>query len=130
MIKLFIKNVFFKNIGKNYCWKTKKITTNYASTTNQINIYWRFFLKQKLSSYQLQLKAYYILLHPKLEVNFCTFWNTNWLKMYMHNCTLSFRIHNNNSITISMSGKWITPIVCFRNEKISYTNFEFWWLIF
>ena len=31
--------VFFTNIGNDYSLKIKKITVNYASTTNQINIY-------------------------------------------------------------------------------------------
>ena len=33
------------------------------------------------------LKACNILLHPKYKVNFCTPWNTNFLKLYMPNCT-------------------------------------------
>ena len=45
--------------------------------------------KSKYSSYQLQLKAYNILPHPKFTVNLCTPWNTNWLKMYLPNCTLT-----------------------------------------
>ena len=35
--------VFFTNIGNDYSLKIKKITVNYASTTNQINIYISFF---------------------------------------------------------------------------------------
>ena len=70
IVKLFTKNVcgFYK------CWKRlpvklKKIIVNYVSTTNQINIYLRFFLKKSLksSSYRLQLKAYNILLYSKLR---------------------------------------------------------------
>ena len=39
IVKLFITNVFFKNIGNDYSLITKKITVNYAPTTNQINTY-------------------------------------------------------------------------------------------
>ena len=45
IIKLFIKNVFFTYIGNNYSLKIKKNTVSYASTTNQIKIYWRLFKK-------------------------------------------------------------------------------------
>ena len=38
--KLFIKNMhIFTNIRNDYSLKKEKITVNYASTTNQINIY-------------------------------------------------------------------------------------------
>ena len=39
--------VFFTNIGNDYSLKIKKITVNYASTTNQINIYISFFNFEK-----------------------------------------------------------------------------------
>ena len=39
------------------------------------------------SSYQSQLKAYYISLHPKTSE---TCWSPDWLKKYMPNCTPSF----------------------------------------
>ena len=44
-MKIFNSNVvyqqyvFFTNIGNDYSLKIKKITVNYTSTTNQINIY-------------------------------------------------------------------------------------------
>ena len=38
--KLFIKKyAYFTNIRNDYSLKKEKITVNYASTTNQINIY-------------------------------------------------------------------------------------------
>ena len=107
IIKFFTKNVF-ENIGNNYLFKTKKYC--------------------QCSSCQLQLKAYYILLHPKLKVNFCTPWNPD--SEVNANCTLSFFSHNSNSVTISMSEKWITLTNSFRNGKIAYTGFKFWWLTF
>ena len=77
----------------------------------------------KCSSYPLQLKAYYILLHPMQKVIFCTSWNTNWFK------NLSSRIFLFSSIIITkfLSACQVALTACFRKWKISYTSFEFWW---
>ena len=92
----------------------------------------------KCSSYQLQLEADYILLHPKLKRKFYTRWNPKWLKKYMPNCLpyltvklyLSFLFHNNNSVTINKFKKWIIIPACFKNRKIWYStlalNFTDW----
>ena len=95
------------------------------------------------SSYQLQLEAYTILHHPKLnhlklKIKFYTRWTPNWLKKCMPNSLLyltlklylSFLFHNNNSVTINKFKKWFTIFACFRNGKISSStlalNFKGW----
>lgn len=69
---------------------------------------WKIFLKKKkkLSSYQFRLKLYYILLYPKLKVNFCTTWKTSWLKRYMPTILyLSSYFRSNKSITASLKSE-------------------------
>ena len=48
IVKLFIKNLCFLQILETITHqKLKKVTVNYESTTNQINVYWRFFFSKK-----------------------------------------------------------------------------------
>ena len=64
------------------------------------------------SLYQSQLKAYYILLHPKKLRNLLKPWLTETLIGSKSTCPtvlhLSFLFHNNNSVTINKLIKWIT----------------------
>ena len=73
MRRLKIKVVYQKCIFQKY-WKkllveSKKNTFNYVLNTNRISTHWRFIEKSRWWSYQLQLKAHYIWLHPKLNIN-------------------------------------------------------------
>ena len=47
IVNLFIKTVFFTNIRNDYSLKMKRITLNYASTTNQIKVKKSFLKKVK-----------------------------------------------------------------------------------
>ena len=87
-----------------------------------------FKKSSKDSSYQLQLKASYILLHFKLR----------WISVPSKTktdkkCTcptvlyFSFQLDTNNSITINRYEKIILLTACFKNGKISCTSFKFWW---
>ena len=84
------------------------------------------------SSYQLQLKAYYVLLHRKNPWNLLKPWLAKTLTGSKSTCPTvlhrSFLFHINNSITINKLKKWITISACYRNG-IFHTlvlNFKDW----
>ena len=122
--------------------KTEKLSILHRLLIYESHIYMlRIFFSKKTStcpSYQLQLEAYCILLHPKLKIKFYTCWNPNWLIKDMSNCLsyltvnlyLCFLFHDNNSVTINKFKKWITMPACFRNGKVLYStlvlNFNDW----
>ena len=61
--------VFFTNIGNDYTLKIKKITVNYASTTNQINIYIYFFNFERVVI-PIEIKSLLYLSPFQAKVNF------------------------------------------------------------
>ena len=81
------------------------------------------------SSYQSQLRAYCIFLHPKILWNLLKPWLAETLTGWKSTCPtvlcLSFLFHNNNSTTINKLKKWIIIPASFRNGNISFTNLEF-----
>ena len=107
-------------------WLVKRLLVNkifFFSILHRLRI--KKIYAEDISSYLLQLEAYYILTHTKLKINFHIGWNSNWLEEYTSNCTLSFLLfHNNKSITINKFKKWISIPACFENGKLSYTSLE------
>ena len=77
--QLLVKRLLIKS-------KKKKLSILHRLRITQIYVEDFIFLSFKISkcsSYQLQLEAYYVLLHPKLKIKFYTHWNPNWLKKYL-----------------------------------------------
>ena len=73
IVKLFIRNLCFLQILEKITHqKLKKITVNYESTTNQINVY--FFLAKKIKRLIILIAIESLLyLTPfQAKVNFCT----------------------------------------------------------